>query len=58
MQVYRCCWPSCSHLGQKAHKVRSFVYGKRSEIDLHVDYVSHQLFRNVFQDPSRVGCFI
>lgn len=39
-----------------AHKVGSFVYGKRSEVDLHVDYVSHQLVRNVFQNPSRVEC--
>jgi hypothetical protein len=29
------------------------VYGTRSETDLHVDYVSHQLVRNVFQHPSR-----
>ena len=39
---------------QKAHKVRTFVYGMRSDIDLHVDYVSHQLIRNVFQKASRV----
>ena len=33
------------------------MYGKRSEIDLHVDYVSHQLIRNVFHDPSRVAAW-